>query len=319
LAQLRHLQDSVLTLVFAMDRHALGDISTLVNDPKSRVTKALDLEDYPPLRVRKEEAQDPQRSLDYGPDIFERFVVKEALFRPKPDYMDEQQDVNKKMRAILVDWLVEVHMKYKMRPETLFLTVDIIDRYLSVRPIVRKQLQLLGVTAMLVASKYEEIDPPRLAAFLYITDNTYTKAELKDMEVKVLMTLECQIAVTTPVHVFDRLVKANDCDAVHRSFVQYILELALLDTGTLRHPPSMLVSASLLMSNEHFGRRASQLWPAQMVQVTGWSESCLRACADDLKEMMDRAKASNLQSVRKKYQLPIHHEVSNLPPKQGAR
>merc|ERR1712076_23261 len=98
----------------------------------------------------------------------------------------------------------------------------------------RKQLQLLGVTAMLIASKYEEIDPPKLIEFPYITDHTYLKAELKDMEIQVLMALECQIAVTTPAHVFDRLLKANGCDAQHRSFVQYILELALMDICMLR-------------------------------------------------------------------------------------
>merc|ERR1719412_1442150 len=155
---------------------------------------------------------------------------------------EKQTDINGKMRAILIDWLVEVHMKLRMRSETLFLTVNIIDRYLSVRPVLRKKLQLLGVVAMFIAAKYEEIDPPRVHEFAYLTDHTYSKKEIVTMECNVLAALEYQIAVPTVVHFLDRLQRVNGCDAVHKSLAQYALELSLLDLRSLRHPPSMLVS-----------------------------------------------------------------------------
>merc|ERR1740139_699528 len=120
-------------------------------------------------------------------------------------------------------------MKYRLRSETLFLTVNIIDRYLSVRPVMRKKLQLLGVVAMMIAAKYEEIDPPRVHEFAYITDHTYSKKDIVNMECQVLMALEYQIAVPTPYHMLDRLQRANGCDAVHRCLAQYALELALLE------------------------------------------------------------------------------------------
>jgi len=90
-------------------------------------------------------------------------------------FMDFQEDINEKMRAILVDWLVEVHLKFKLLPETLYLTVNLIDRYLCKEQVHRSKLQLVGVTAMLIASKYEEIYPPIVKDFVYITDNAYTK------------------------------------------------------------------------------------------------------------------------------------------------
>lgn len=79
------------------------------------------------------------------------------------------------MRCILIAWLVEVHLKFKLLPETLFLTVNLIDRYTLHRPIKRTEYQLLGVTAMLIASKYEEIYAPEIGDFIYMTDKAYSK------------------------------------------------------------------------------------------------------------------------------------------------
>lgn len=70
---------------------------------------------------------------------------------PKSDYMEKQSDINPKMRSILIDWLIKVHKKFKLLPETLYLTVNIIDRYLSLEVVSRKILQLIGVTAMHIA------------------------------------------------------------------------------------------------------------------------------------------------------------------------
>lgn len=97
------------------------------------------------------------------------------------------------MRAILVDWLVDVHLKFKLLAETLFLTVNLIDRYLSVKQVQRSRLQLVGVSAMLITTKYEEIYPPTVKDFVYITDNAYTKDEVLEMECDILQTLDFDI------------------------------------------------------------------------------------------------------------------------------
>ena len=95
--------------------------------------------------------------------------------------MASQTDINDKMRAILVDWLVEVHLKFKLMPETLYLTVNLIDRFLAKKPVTRKNLQLVGVTAMLIASKYEEIWAPEVRDFVYISDKAYTREQILGM------------------------------------------------------------------------------------------------------------------------------------------
>ena len=98
--------------------------------------------------------------------------------------MKKQPDINNSMRAILVDWLVEVAEEYKLSPDTLYLAVNYIDRFLSSMVVLRKKLQLVGTACMLIASKLEEIYPPEVAEFVYITDDTYSGKEVKCVAIR---------------------------------------------------------------------------------------------------------------------------------------
>jgi len=88
--------------------------------------------------------------------------------------MSVQTDINEKMRSILIDWLVEVQIKFKLLPETLYLTTNLIDRFLGLKKVSRDKLQLVGVACMLIATKYEEIYAPEVKDFVYISDNAYS-------------------------------------------------------------------------------------------------------------------------------------------------
>merc|ERR1719210_3155966 len=201
-------------------------------------------------------------------------------------------------------------MKYRLRPETLFLAVHIIDRYLSLRSVMRKKLQLLGVVAMFIAAKFEEIDPPKVQDFAYITDHTYTRKDIISMEAIVLVALNFQIVVPTPAHFLDRLQRVNGCDGVHKALAQYATELALLDLRSLQHPPSVIVSAALLVSNEALGRCPT--WPAAMVHHSRQSEASLSSCAEELRSLLERARTAHLQAVQRKYRMDRHFGVANF-------
>jgi len=257
----------------------------------------------------EQDSRDPQLVGDYASDVMTRMQADEGNFQPRSNFMETQTDINGKMRAILVDWLVEVHLKYKMRWETLFLAISVVDRYLSVRPILRKNLQLIGVVAMFIAAKYEEIDPPKAQEFAYITDHTYTKKEIINMEVRVLTALDFKISAPTPAHFIDRWHKVNGSDAVQKALVQYILEVSLLDLRSLQFVPSALAGAAILLSNETLRRRA---WPAALVQNTKKSEMSLKPCVEDLRKMLDAVKQSQLQVVQRKYSLEQNFAVANL-------
>jgi G2/mitotic-specific cyclin-B, other len=115
------------------------------------------------------------------------------------------------MRAILVDWIIEVHLKFKLLPETLFLTVGIIDRFLELEKIKRGSLQLVGVTAMLIASKYEEIYAPVVCDFVYITDNAYTRDQIFTMEQNILTVLNFSLTFPSPYRFLERFGKLANC------------------------------------------------------------------------------------------------------------
>lgn len=133
------------------------------------------------------------------------------------------------MRAILVDWLIEVHYKFKLNADTLFITVNIIDRYLSKQTVKRQYLQLVGVTAMLIASKYEDIYPPPIQDFIYITDNAYTQKDIVQMEYDILKELDFQITTPSAWIFLNRYSKLAKADAVCFNLSRYLIELPLIE------------------------------------------------------------------------------------------
>eukprot|EP00929_Paragymnodinium_shiwhaense_P092517 TRINITY_DN5244_c0_g1_i1.p1 TRINITY_DN5244_c0_g1~~TRINITY_DN5244_c0_g1_i1.p1 ORF type:complete len:461 (-),score=108.22 TRINITY_DN5244_c0_g1_i1:181-1506(-) len=258
-----------------------------------------------PRRLAVSASSDPQAVGEYAVDIFERLSTKERADTCQPEYMERQRDINSKMRAILIDWLVEVHLKYKMRAETLLLTVSIIDRYLAKCQVSRKRLQLVGVSSLLIAAKFEEIHPPEVKELAYITDNAYSKAEILDMEVKVLCSLGFQICIPTASHFLDTYATANEADEEQRYLIQYIVELALPEIGMLKHKPSHLVAAACLLSNKLMARSAMSMWSAQMRSLTSLSELALQPCAKELEALLEQAASGahklKLQAVWKKF------------------
>lgn len=129
-------------------------------------------------KIDDRDSDDPLCVTSYVQDMYQHFRSKEAFTTACPEYMDNQQFIDERMRSILVDWLVEVHLKFKLVPETLYLVVNLIDRYLAKKEVTRSKLQLVGVTALFIATKYEEIYPPELRDLVYICDRAYSKNEV---------------------------------------------------------------------------------------------------------------------------------------------
>ena len=125
------------------------------------------------------DSDDPLAVTAYVQDMYQHFCAKERSDFYGPYYMEQQTSINERMRSILVDWLAAVLPKFDLAPNTLYLTVNIIDRYLSKMEATKKDLQLVGITALLIASKYEEMYPVNVEVDLvYICDNAYTKEDV---------------------------------------------------------------------------------------------------------------------------------------------
>jgi cyclin B len=219
------------------------------------------------------------------------------------------------MRAILVDWLIDVHKKYKLRPETLFLAIGLIDRFLEKRNTLRRHLQLVGVTSLLIAAKFEELYPPQIHDFVYVTDKAYTKEEVIRMEVSMLTVLDFVICCPTAVHFLDRYQVVNGCTEAHRSLAQYLLELTLGDIKMVKYSPSHLASAAILLSNKLLRKQPS--WSAACLKHTKMTEQMLKKCAQEMCDLLEAVESNPLQAVRKKFSQLKHHEVAKINFTQG--
>uniref|UniRef100_A0A804NC22 Cyclin-like domain-containing protein n=1 Tax=Zea mays TaxID=4577 RepID=A0A804NC22_MAIZE len=145
--------------------------------------------------------------VEYIEDIYTFYKIAQHERRPC-DYIDAQLEINSKMRAILADWIIEVHHKFELMPETLYLTMYIIDQYLSLQPVLRKELQLVGVSSMLIACKYEEIWAPEVNDFILISDSAYSREQILSMEKGILNRLEWNLTVPTVYMFLVRFLKA---------------------------------------------------------------------------------------------------------------
>jgi len=163
------------------DEHVQFQVTTVSNENKTRQQLEDELYELP----------------DYRQTIFDHLKSVEHLYAPKFNFMEHQSDINSAMRTILIDWLIEVADEYKLNDETLFLCAQYVDRFLSTVNVTRSKLQLLGTTCMYVASKYEEMYPPALEEFSFITDNTYETKHILRMEQIIMKMLNFSISGPT--------------------------------------------------------------------------------------------------------------------------
>lgn len=195
-----------------------------------------------------EDLDDPLMAAEYVVEIFEYLKDLEIITLPNPDYIDHQPDLEWKMRGILVDWLIEVHTRFRLLPETLFLAVNIIDRFLSAEVVALDRLQLVGVTAMFIASKYEEVLSPHVANFSHVADETFSDKEILDAERHVLATLEYNMSFPNPMNFLRRISKADNYDIQTRTLGKYLMEISLLDHRFMGYPQSHISAAAMYLA-----------------------------------------------------------------------
>ncbi|KAH8315327.1 hypothetical protein KR074_009791 [Drosophila pseudoananassae] len=237
--------------------------------------------------------------VQYQMDILENFRESEKKHRPKPNYMRRQKDINHSMRSILIDWLVEVSEEYKLDTETLYLSVSYLDRFLSHMAVVRNKLQLVGTAAMYIASKYEEIYPPDVSEFVFLTDDSYTKAQVLRMEQVILKILSFDLC-TPSAYVFINTY-AVMCEMPERLkyLSLYISELSLMEGETyLQYLPSVMSSASLALARHILGM---ELWTPQLEEITTYKAEDLKTVVLQLTQTHKLAGESNTQAMREKY------------------
>lgn len=202
----------------------------------------------------EDDRNDPLMVAEYANDIDAYLRELEEKSTLNPDYMDFQDELQWKMRGILVDWLVEVHTRFRLLPETLYLTVNIIDRFLGYKQVGLDKLQLVGVAAMWIASKYEEVYSPSIKNFIYVSDGGYTEDEILRAERFILATINFDLSYPNPMNFLRRVSKADDYDIRTRTFAKYLMEVSLLDHRFLPFRGSLVAATAMYMARKMYSR-----------------------------------------------------------------
>ncbi|XP_073443061.1 G2/mitotic-specific cyclin-B2-like isoform X2 [Dendrobates tinctorius] len=221
--------------------------------------------------IDAEDSDNPQMCSDYVQDIYAYLKELEVKQSVRPHYL-QGMEVNERMRALLVDWLMQVHSKFHLIQETLYMAVATMDRFLQVHPIQRNKLQLVGVSSLFVASKYEEMYYPEIADFVYITDNAYSKAEIREMERTILDKLRFDLGRPLPIHFLRRATRCCRAEAEHHVLAKYFMELTLIDYDMVHYRPSIIAAASLCLAQKVLNWGT---WDATVQHHTGYTEDNL--------------------------------------------
>ena len=227
---------------------------------------------------------------------------------PKPiyNYMNDQNEINEQMRSILIDWIIDVHYKFGFTDETLFMTVLIIDRYSTIRQISRLRLQLLGITALMISCKHEEIDLPKIDDFLYITDNAYTKQEMVKMENDILRALNFSLLFPSPIKFFEYLsVNFNFSKKLHY-MGKYLMETFLIDIKNIKYKASVISCACAYIVMKFFKIENYQESYNKKFYMLNENEDLplghgVKDCAQDICVLVDNIDSSNYLACFKKY------------------
>ncbi|KAH8098416.1 hypothetical protein JL720_1359 [Aureococcus anophagefferens] len=216
---------------------------------------------------------------DYAVDLYKYYRDAEEK-RPMELYMEFQQDINPKMRGILVDWLVEVHLKFKMLQPTIYLTVQIIDRYLSAKQIDRNQLQLLGVAALFIASKYEEIYPPE---------------DVLDMEMTILRELDWNISSPSAHHWLVRLARVARAPKSASDRAEYFAQRMLQECDARVQAVAPRGGAHLAFVADE---GCDDGWPRACERLTGYTDVELYPCCKAISYHINRGEDGGGSSSR---------------------
>ena len=231
------------------------------------------------------------------------FDEKNLKFKPKLGYMELQNDINEQMRAILIDWLIEVHYRFSLKNETLFQTVWIIDTYLSYKQITRAKLQLLGIASLLISCKFQEIYYPQLKEFIDITDGAYEKNELIEMENNILKILNFNIVSPTSNDYYNIISKAFNFDKKQFYLGKYFLESALIDYQMIKYSPSVIAVSCAYIVMKYFGISNYKILYTNDFVREECPQKAIKDTARAIYYLVKNLSQSSLKAVKDKYSL----------------
>ncbi|KAK8697561.1 hypothetical protein V6N13_113703 [Hibiscus sabdariffa] len=240
----------------------------------------------------------PLEVVPYIDEIYQYYWISEAMNPSLENYMSKQTDITPNMRGILINWLIEVHLKFDLMHETLYLMVNLLDRYLSEVQIKKNEMQLVGLTTLLLASKYEDFWHPRVKDLISISAEAYTSEQMLKMEKLVLKSLRFRLNAPTPYVFMLRFIKAAQSDTKFEHLAFYLIELCLVEFEALKFKPSLLCASAIYLA-----RCTLQMSPS-------WTPDC----AEMILRFQRAANSGQLRVTFEKYMSKDRSGVAAITP-----
>ena len=244
------------------------------------------------------------------------------------DYFSFQNEINNKMRSILIDWLIDVHLKFNYMPETLYTTIYIIDNYLSKKKIERKNFQLLGVASLLIACKKNEILIHHLKEFAYISDNAYNENDILKMENDILKTLDFNLLFPSAFEFYEILSHFQGFRNMKKifNFGEFLIESFYLDANCLKYNASTIACAAGYITMKFFKMenykacydkikiniKPLKINNEECKKSNNYPTYVIKKCAKDICNCMAELNKNNLKSTLSKFSSDNYDKVTGL-------
>lgn len=233
---------------------------------------------------------------------------EEDAFIIHKDFL-ETTEIEERHRRRLVEWLSEVHNKFRLLPETFFITCKLVDLAIQKFGVQKSNLQLLSLGALLISTKYEEIYPPSIRQMLKVAANeTISKADVLEMEYKILRSLDFGVTFPTALRFLERIKKLVGADDLTFNLAHYITQFSLLYIKFQTIKPSLVACGAIYLAMKSLKAKAA--WNITFVKSTGYKEKLVRQVAEKLNELVNSAESKALKT---KFGSPKYQEVSSLP------
>ena len=230
-----------------------------------------------------EQINNPQYCIEYSKEIFSFLKSNEKLNMPIYKNINlNKTEISEKSRKILIDWIISVHAKFNLLPNTLFLTINLIDRIIEKNVAYINSFQLLGTTALHIAAKYEEIYPPEINDYIFISNKAFSKEDVIEMENFILDTLNFDILCISPYVFLDRLYfisRENNIDVYYLSSM--FIEFTFLSIEIMVNKQSLIAASMFYLALKFIYPKKNKVWNNKLQIHTGYKEHKIKSVIKD--------------------------------------
>ena len=230
-----------------------------------------------------EQINNPQYCIEYSKEIFSFLKSNEKLNMPIYKNINlNKTEISEKSRKILIDWIISVHAKFNLLPNTLFLTINLIDRIIEKNVAYINSFQLLGTTALHIAAKYEEIYPPEINDYIFISNKAFSKEDVIEMENFILDKLNFDILCISPYVFLDRLYfisRENNIDVYY--LTSMFIEFSFLSIEIMKNKQSLIAASMFYLALKFIYPKKNKVWNNKLQIHTGYKEHKIKSVIKD--------------------------------------